>query len=73
MGHMYMFLFLWENKQKAPYEVGKMDKHIVRGDEVGNDDDSLDDNHVSLFVIKPLICSFMAHSCVLFACLLTVA
>jgi len=34
-----------KNKQKAPYEVGKMDKHIVRGDEVGNDDDSLDDNH----------------------------
>jgi hypothetical protein len=35
-----------KNKQKAPYEVGKMDKHIVRGDEVGNDDDSLDDNHI---------------------------
>jgi len=34
-----------KNKQKTPYEVGKMDKHIVRGDEVGNDDDSLDDNH----------------------------
>ncbi|XP_039820742.1 uncharacterized protein LOC120682795 [Panicum virgatum] len=46
-----------KNKQKAPYEVGKMDKHIVRGDEVGNDDDSLDDNHVSLFVIKLFLCS----------------
>jgi hypothetical protein len=34
-----------------------MDKHIVRGDEVGNDDDSLDDNHVSLFVIKLFLCN----------------
>jgi len=36
---------LWENKQKAPYEVGKMDESIVHGDEVGNDDDSFGDNH----------------------------
>ncbi|PVH61430.1 hypothetical protein PAHAL_3G034500 [Panicum hallii] len=42
-----------KNKQKAPYEVGKMDKHIVRGDEVGNDDDSLDDNHeMGVFELK---------------------
>ncbi|KAG2564468.1 uncharacterized protein LOC120682986 isoform X2 [Panicum virgatum] len=34
-----------ENKQKAPYEVGKMDESIVHGDEVGNDDDSSGDNH----------------------------
>ncbi|PVH47498.1 hypothetical protein PAHAL_4G075900 [Panicum hallii] len=33
-----------KNKQKAPYGVGKMDKYIVHGDEVGNDDSS-DDNH----------------------------
>ena len=31
-------------------------------------DASYDDNYVSLFVIKPLICSFTAHSC--FVCLL---
>jgi len=55
MGHMYMFLFLWENKQKAPYEVGKMDESIVHGDEVGNDDDSSGDNHVSLLAIKPFV------------------
>jgi hypothetical protein len=34
-----------KNKQKAPYGVGKMDKYIVHGDEVGNDDSS-DDNHI---------------------------
>ena len=49
-----------------------MGKHIFHGDEVASDDDSYDasydDNHVSLFVIKPLICSFTAHSC--FVCLL---
>jgi len=50
-------LYPGKKQEKAPYEVGKMDKHIVRGDEVGNDDDSLDDNHVSLFVIKLFICS----------------
>jgi len=54
-----------------------MGKHIFHSDEVASDDDSYDasydDSHVSLFVIKPLICSFMAHSCVLFACLFTVA
>jgi len=55
MGHMYMYLFLWENKQKAPYEVGKMDESIVHGDEVGNDDDSSGDNHVSLLAIKPFV------------------
>ena len=57
MGHMYMFLFLGENKQKAPYEVGKMDESIVHGDEVGNDDDSSGDNHVSLLAIKPFVCA----------------
>jgi hypothetical protein len=38
-----------------------MDKHIFHCDEVANDDDSYDasydDNHVSLFVIKPFVCS----------------
>jgi hypothetical protein len=33
-----------------------MDKYIVHGDEVGNDDSS-DDNHVSLFLIKLFLCS----------------
>ncbi|KAJ1256519.1 hypothetical protein BS78_K009000 [Paspalum vaginatum] len=33
-----------KNKQKASYELGKMDKHIVQGDVVGNDDDSSADN-----------------------------
>jgi hypothetical protein len=40
-----------------PLEVGKMDKHIVHSDESGNDDDSCDDNHVSLLVMKPFVCS----------------
>ncbi|KAG2570368.1 hypothetical protein PVAP13_7KG073800 [Panicum virgatum] len=34
-----------KHKRKAPFEVGKMDKHIVHGDEVGYDDGSCDDNH----------------------------
>ena len=34
-----------------------MDKHIVHGDEVGYDDGSCDDNHVSLLAIKPFVCS----------------
>jgi len=37
-----------KNKRKACYEVGKMGKHIVHGDAVGNDDDSSDDNHEHL-------------------------
>jgi len=34
-----------------------MGKHIVHGDAVGNDDDSSDDNHVSLLVIEPFVYS----------------
>ena len=34
-----------------------MGKHIVHGDAVGNDDNSSDDNHVSLLVIEPFVCS----------------
>ena len=40
-----------------PLKVGKMDKHIIHSDESGNDDDSCDDNHVSLLVMKPFVCS----------------
>jgi hypothetical protein len=49
-----------------------MDKHIFQGDEVVSDDDSYDasydDNLVSLFVIRPLICSFTALVFCLLAC-----
>lgn len=34
-----------------------MDESIVHGDEVGNDDDSSGDNHVSLLAIKPFVCA----------------
>ncbi|PUZ46339.1 hypothetical protein GQ55_7G063900 [Panicum hallii var. hallii] len=31
-----------KNKRKVHFRVGKMDKHIIQGDEVVSDDDSYD-------------------------------
>jgi hypothetical protein len=33
---------VWKNKRKVHFRVGKMDKHIIQGDEVVSDDDSYD-------------------------------